>query len=127
MRSLCVLLAAMLASAAPGAAQPVTTVDVELASFKFTPSTVMLDHGRDYILRLHNTSSGGHDFVAKSFFDAAAITPADRDRVRKGGVDVAGGETVQLRLTAPRAGRYPVHCSHFMHSAFGMKGEILVR
>jgi plastocyanin len=33
---------------------------------------------------------------------------------------------VTIRLTAPAAGRYKVNCSHFMHSTFGMIGEIIV-
>jgi len=32
-----------------------------------------------------------------------------------------------VRLVVNRIGTYDVHCSHFMHSIFGMKGKIVVR
>jgi hypothetical protein len=59
-------------------AQPTATVAVQLSSFKFAPSTIVLDHGRPYVLRLTNVSDSGHDFVAESFFGAANVAPADR-------------------------------------------------
>ena len=49
--------------------------------------------------------------------------PAPRPAARS---SFAGHETKSITLT-PRAGTYPAHCSHFMHSMFGMKDEIEVR
>lgn len=105
-------------------AQPVA---MELSSFKFTPSTLTLQHGTPYRIRFTNSSSGGHDFVAKDFFDASTIAPEDRAKISKGGIDVDGGESVEVRLVPNQPGSYKSHCSHFMHSSFGMKGEIIVR
>jgi plastocyanin len=105
-------------------AQPVT---VELSSFKFTPATLNLQHGTPYRIRFANSSSGGHDFVAKEFFDASTIAPEDSAKLHKGGVDVDGGESVEIRLVPNQAGSYKSHCSHFMHSSFGMTGEVIVR
>ena len=102
------------------------TIAVTLSNFRYTPQTITLQHGRPYVLRFVNGAKGGHDFVAKEFFAAAAIAPEDRAKVVKGGVEVSRGATVELRLTAPAPGRYRAHCSHFMHSTFGMKGEIVV-
>ena len=42
-------------------------------------------------------------------------------------VDLGGGESGDVRLVVNRIGTYDVHCSHFMHSIFGMKGKIVVR
>lgn len=125
-----VLLAALLTAASPGLAQDqaaAAPIQVELSSFKFTPSTISLEHGRAYVLHLVNMSDGGHNFVAKSFFAAATIAPADRRRVVKGGVELDGKDAANIHFTAPVAGTYKIHCSHFLHSTFGMTGEIVVR
>lgn len=103
------------------------TETVELSSFEFAPSMVQLDHGRPYVLHLVNISDGGHNFVAKEFFAAARVDPADQGKIRNGRVEVGGGQQVDIRLTAPGPGRYKLHCSHFMHAPFGMTGQIVVR
>jgi uncharacterized cupredoxin-like copper-binding protein len=110
--------------AAPQAAQ---TVNVQLSNFKFTPRTIILDHGRPYALRLYNASSGGHDFTAPAFFAAAAIVPGDRRWVRGGEVEVPPGQLREIRLTAPAPGRYKLKCTHQFHKFFGMSGTIIVR
>ncbi|TPG13214.1 copper-binding protein [Sphingomonas oligophenolica] len=101
-------------------------LEVDLSSFAYTPATITLQHGTPYRLHLVNTSGGGHDFVAKEFFAQATLDPANRSIVDKGKVAVDGGESVEVDLVATRAGTYDVHCSHFMHSTFGMKGRIIV-
>lgn len=114
-----------LTSTATAAKDP--PVIVTLANFNFAPTTLRLEHGRTYVVRLLNDANGGHNFVAKRFFAAATmLDAATRAKIRNGGVEVAGHGAVELHLTAPPAGRYPVKCSHFLHSAFGMKGEIIV-
>lgn len=107
-------------------AQAPETIAVTLSNFRYTPETIALRQGQPYVLRFTNAAKGGHDFVARDFFAAAAIATEDRAKIDKGGVEVPRGATVELRLTAPAAGRYKVHCSHFMHSTFGMQGEIIV-
>jgi uncharacterized cupredoxin-like copper-binding protein len=102
-------------------------IEVALANFKFVPSTITLHHGQRYVLHLANQASGGHDFVAPEFFAAASVAPEDRDKVTKGEIELGGGDSVDIRLTAPAApGSYKLRCSHFMHAAFGMKGTIVV-
>jgi plastocyanin len=125
--------AMMLAALSAGlAATPIraesgaTNVEIEMASFKYRPATIRLEHGRDYVLHFVNTASGGHDFTAQAFFDAARIAPEDRARLDKGSVGLAGGKEARIHLTAPAASHYKVHCSHFMHSTMGMTGEIVV-
>jgi uncharacterized cupredoxin-like copper-binding protein len=116
----------LLASNAPGAAQTPDRVEIDLSSFKFTPSTIALHHGQSYVLHFVNKASGGHDFAAKAFFKAATIAPGDRATVAKGQIELDGGETADVHLTAPAPGTYEAHCSHFMHSTFGMTGSIVV-
>jgi plastocyanin len=123
---LCILLAGFAGGAAisQGPAQSVT---VELSSFKFTPSQLTLTHGRPYVIHFTNTSSGGHDFVAKEFFAAATIAPEDRSKVGKGEIELGGGESVDIHLVPNSPGTYKSHCSHFMHSSFGMTGTVVVQ
>ena len=107
-------------------AEPAQPITVALANFDFTPSTITMVHGRAYALTLTNTAGGGHNFAAPAFFTAAKIAPADRARVADGTVEVAGGQSVTIHLTAPAAGRYKVRCTHAFHTIFGMKGAIVV-
>lgn len=102
-----------------------TQVDVELSNFDFTPKRLVLRRDQPYRLRLTNRGSSGHDFSAPAFFKAAIVATEDAAAVVKGRIDVKKGETRVVRIV-PRAGRYKLKCTHFMHAAFGMKGEIIV-
>ncbi len=126
------LLAAFAMIAAPAIAQPVDwthaeTVTVTLSSFDFTPQTLQLESNRPYRLHFVNAASGGHNFVARDFFRAATIAPSDRARIANGTIELRGGESADVRIMVDSPGRYAVHCSHFMHSVFGMTGAIVVR
>ncbi len=101
------------------------TVTVTLSSFDYTPATIRLRAGEPVILRLVNTSSKGHDFTAPEFFAAAVVRPQDRALLAKGKIELGGRVAREVALR-PAAGRYRLRCTHFMHSAFGMKGEIVV-
>jgi len=102
-------------------------VSVELSSFKFTPSSLIFQHGRTYRLHLVNASGGGHDFTAPEFFASSAIAPADRSEVVGGKVKLSGRQSLDVVLTPERPGTYELHCSHFLHSGMGMKGQITVQ
>lgn len=97
-------------------------IEVRLSSFDFTPSTIRLAAGRPIVLHLVNSSDGGHNFAAPEFFAAAqgVSGPVDRGRV-----EVAGGQSVDVRLT-PARGTYRLRCTHTFHTTFGMTGEIVV-
>jgi plastocyanin len=116
------LLAFALTAATPSAA--VDRVDVSMANFKFTPATIHLKHGQQYVL--HLSSTGAHSFSAKAFFAAATIPAADRARIADGKIEVGAGQSVDIHLTAPAAGSYEIHCTHFLHASQGMKGSFVV-
>lgn len=124
---------ALLALAMPAAASAqdwsqAKRIEIDMANFKYTPSRIVLRHGEAYLLHFVNQASGGHDFVAESFFAAARIAPADSGKVVHGEIDLEGHESLDVRLIAPAGGaEYDVHCSHFMHRSFGMKGLIVVQ
>jgi uncharacterized cupredoxin-like copper-binding protein len=126
--ALCVAAAvASATAAAPAAAQPewsrASRVEVTLASFSYTPSTIHLRAGQPVVLHLVNAASGGHDFAAREFF--AAATLRNPGAVERGRVELAGHESRDIALV-PRAGRYPLKCTHAFHKMFGMSGEIVV-
>lgn len=103
------------------------TVTITLSSFEFTPETIEIGHGRPYRLVFVNRSSGGHNFVAREFFRTAQMPAEDRSRLDRGRIELDGGERAEVRVFVAEPGRYDVHCSHFMHSVFGMTGDLIVR
>lgn len=117
----------MTLSISPVAAQDPTVVNVQLANYKFAPKTIVLEHGRAYLLRLTNVSDGGHDFTAPKFFAAAAVASQDLRLVSEGEVEVPPGQVREIRLIAPAAGSYGLKCTHSFHKLFGMSGRIIVR
>ncbi|HEX4736280.1 MAG TPA: cupredoxin domain-containing protein [Allosphingosinicella sp.] len=125
--ALCVAVAASALFAAPAVAQPewsnAQRVEVKLDSFSFTPSTIHLRAGQPVVLHLVNVSSGGHDFAAKEFF--AAATMREPGAAPSGRVELGKHESRDIALV-PRAGRYPLKCTHPFHKTFGMSGEIVV-
>ena len=89
---------------------------------RFHPSTIRLAAGRPIVLHLVNSGDGGHNFAAPEFFAAAQGVSGP---VRRGRVEVAGHQSADIRLT-PARGTYRLRCTHTLHTAFGMSGEIVV-
>jgi uncharacterized cupredoxin-like copper-binding protein len=120
------LFALVLAVPLPATAQDTPaapqTVEVRLSSFAFEPRAIALTAGRPVILHLVNSAGGGHNFSAPQFFAAATGVSGP---VRNGVVEVAGHQSVDIRLT-PSRGSYRLRCTHTMHTAFGMTGTITV-
>jgi len=117
------LIAFLLALPAAAAAQPAArTVEVQLSNFDFAPNAIRLRAGEPIVLRLINSGRGGHNFAAAEFFTAASGVSGP---VSEGKVEVAGHSSAEIRLT-PARGRYRLRCTHLMHTAFGMAGEIVV-
>jgi uncharacterized cupredoxin-like copper-binding protein len=119
MRKLAIL--SLLALPAVTAAQPAaTTVEITLSNFDFTPNAIHLHAGQPVVLHLVNSAHGGHNFAAPEFFAAATGVSGP---VEGGKVELHGNQSVDIHVT-PAAGHYHLHCTHTMHTAFGMSGEI---
>ena len=104
----------------------IVVIDIAMSDFAFTPDKLDLAAGSQYELHFTNAGTKSHDFTSPEFFAAVTVAPQDRAKVSKGAVEVEGGETVDVRITAGKRGTYPFHCSHFMHSTFGMTGNAVI-
>lgn len=113
--------AVALASSSPALAQP-AQVRVDLANFSYAPQPIYLAGGRPVTLTFVNRSSGGHNFTARKFFASSTITAG----AAPGGRIEVPARAVRTITLVPRAGRYNVYCSHFLHRQFGMRAEIVV-
>ena len=108
----------------PVAAQPaLQSLTITVWSYGFAPHPIHLAAGRPVTLNFVNRSGSSHDLTAGAFFANSSISAG---AAPGGEIELGGHETKSITLT-PRAGTYPAHCSHFMHSMFGMKDEIEVR
>jgi len=103
------------------------TVTVTLSSFAFTSETIELEHGRPYRLHFVNGSDGGHNFAARDFFDAAELGPGGAEILGRGKIELDSGQSADVYVMIAEPGEYEMHCSHFMHTTFGMSGDIVVR
>jgi plastocyanin len=102
------------------------TITVELSSFAFTPEQIRLKTGVPIRLRLVNESNGGHNFSAPAFFAASSFLPGS-SIPSNGEMEVGSHQTVEIALVPGAPGAYPLECTHFLHSAFGMHGTVEVK
>ena len=102
------------------------TIEIDLDSYSFTPKSLHLKQGNAYKLHFVNKSSKSHDFTAPDFFAALTVAPGDFAKVAEGEVELAGGESADVKAVANKAGKYSVKCSKFLHASFGMTGEAVI-
>ena len=101
-------------------------IQVTLSNFSFAPNMLRLQRNMTYAIHLVNSASGGHSFSAPGFFAAMTVATEDRAKIVNGKVEIPAGQTVDITVTPMTAGSYPIVCSHFLHSTFGMKGEAVI-
>ena len=122
--------AAVLIAAAPAAAQvgqwrDAQRVEIGVSNFAFSPRVIRLRAGVPVILVLNNRNKGGHSFKAKGFFANSLVRLADRSAIDGGKVEIPSRASREIGVV-PKAGRYPLMCTHLFHDVFGMTGEIIV-
>jgi len=124
-----VLLGATQAAEAPAGTDwsKAQTIGISLSDFSFAPANLQLHANQPYRLHLTNSSSHGHDFDAPVLFASAGIAPDDQSKVVDGSIEVGSGQSIDVKFVPNAAGTYKFHCSHFLHSAFGMTGEAVVQ
>jgi plastocyanin len=122
-----VVLSGLFAVAGAALAQPAAKViNIELSEYKYSPMEIDLKVGQPYVFHLTNSGSKGHDLSAKAFFATVTLASGSAAKVKDGDVDLDEGESVDVALVPQKAGAYEMHCTHFMHSMLGMKGQIVV-
>ena len=101
-------------------------VPIGMSNFAFQPNVIRLHANEPYRLHFVNSSDSAHNFDAAAFFQAVAIAPADRAKAPSGSVEVEEGAAVDVNILPRQRGSYPVRCSHFLHSTFGMKAMAVI-
>lgn len=101
------------------------TTTVRLSTFAFDPNNIRLKADAVVRLRIVNESDGGHNFSAPALFAASSFLPSSTVP-SKGEIEIAPHETVDVALVPHVPGTYPLECTHFLHSVFGMHGTIEV-
>lgn len=101
------------------------TITVVLTDFAFAPDHIRLQAGVPVLLHLVNQSKGGHDFSAPKIFASSRFPPGST-APPDGRIEVGSQQAVEVALTPTAPGTYPVECTHFLHSLFGMTATIEV-
>jgi len=121
------VLSGLFAVSSAALAQPAAKViNIDLSEYKYSPMEIDLKAGQPYVFHLTNSGSKDHDLSAKAFFATVALAPGSAAKVKNGDVDLDEGESVDVSLVPQKRGAFEMHCTQFMHSMLGMKGQIVV-
>jgi uncharacterized cupredoxin-like copper-binding protein len=118
-----VLVAALLLAAPAAAQRPTNVVPIQLYSYGYSPSPMVLRAGVPVTLVFSNVSGIAHTFKAQAFFAASRMVSG---MTMQGEVHVMPHHSMSVTLV-PARGTYPVHCSHFFHVQLGMHPLIYVQ
>jgi hypothetical protein len=128
---LSLLLAALLLTAAPAAAQrepewrQAAEAEILLHPYRYEPQVIRLEAGRPVRLEFVNNGRATLSFGAEAFFHAARVRGRDASAVRDGHLTLAPGERRAIALV-PAAGRYPVRSRFLLQRLRGMSATIIV-
>ena len=103
------------------------SVEIVMTNFTFMPKALQLRRDTPYRLHLVNNGSSDHSFDAPELFRAMITAPDDRAKVEGGSIEVERGKTVDVMVVPSKPGSYAFHCSHFLHTTFGMRGEATIQ
>jgi plastocyanin len=118
-------IAAACALAAPAAAQkPTNVVPIQLYSYGYAPSPIVLRAGVPVTLVFTDVAGTSHEFKSPAFFHNARIVSGDIEA--EGSVDLKPHQSMSVTLV-PARGTYEVHCGHFFHDQLGMHSLIYVQ
>ncbi len=127
-------LLAALALAFPAAAQAAPdwskaeAVRVTVTNRGFAPRRIVLRHGAQYVLRIHNGSRRKHNFSAPDFFRYARVVPRDAWQLADKAISVRAGQTAAIRFTAPNMPNteFDFRSTVLADAAADLTGRILV-
>jgi uncharacterized cupredoxin-like copper-binding protein len=98
-------------------------IEIRMTNYDFTPKALQFRMNTPYRLHFVNSASKDHNFTSKELFAAVMVAPEDRAKIENGEIEVGMGKSVDVAVMPLKAGTYPFHCSHFLHSSFGMHGQ----
>ncbi|HYM17815.1 MAG TPA: cupredoxin domain-containing protein [Micropepsaceae bacterium] len=101
-------------------------IEITMSNFDFAPKTLQLKRNTPYRLHFVNNGSSDHNFASKELFAAVMAAPSDRAKIENGEVEVEKGKSEDVSVMPMTAGSFPFHCTHFLHSMFGMHGQAMV-
>jgi uncharacterized cupredoxin-like copper-binding protein len=92
-----------------------TVVAVRASDFKFEPNNIKAYKGDVLVFQIENSSGSAHNFTIKD----------PQGHVIQS-ISLPSKETVPVRVNLSEPGTYEFYCDKPFHSAFGMKGQIVV-
>ena len=105
-----------------------TTLNVELADFKFVPNQFTVPAGKEITLKVVNKGANDHEYVILKAGEHVSV-PFDDDDEGKiyWEVELKSGESQTVKFTAPsEPGTYDVVCGTPEHVEKGMTGTLTV-
>ena len=98
---------------------------VKMTDFAYSPKQVTLPSAVPVRLILVNNGTDLHDFSSPGFFAAASYRSGGT--MPKGGkAAVAKDQSAEIDLVPGAPGQFPLECTEFLHTLFGMTGTITV-
>lgn len=128
------LAAALLTFGSMAAAQPATTIEIEMGTPEgqkvFVPDQLRLPAGESLRLVLVNRSDNDHAFVAPDLMQHADVRLLDGESAKAtlqdGAVTVGSHGQAVLALRIARPGTYDFRCPMPGHAEWGMRGTLTV-
>lgn len=107
-------------------------VEVQLSEHNYSPSDLVFERNKPYILRLNNVGAVSHDMVGGSFFGGIAIKMAQNRGGRivtpvLSSIYVKPKQQMEIWFVPVRAGSYSFFCSLDGHREGGMEGDVIVK
>lgn len=100
----------------PGPAQSgEKMIALEASSYAFTPNNIKAEQGDTIVFEIANVSGRVHNF---SINDPKGKTLQN--------VDLPPEKKIPVTVMFPDSGTYEFYCDKPLHSAFGMKGQVVV-
>ncbi len=123
-----VFLLAFALAACGGGNAPVTSFELTMTDFHFTPEKVVVPAGKEITVTAINNGAVVHEFVIFKLGETAGDKFGDEDEENiYWEVEVQPGATQTVTFTAPsEAGEYYVTCGIEGHLEAGMTGTLVV-